>query len=118
MLEIDSAGAATDWGNGRPRPPRLYFSAEGDDVTERTLENTESSDTCVNDCFIHPLIPELPFRGAGNSGMGKYHGRYGFEAFTNARGVLYQGAKLDPAVKYPPYSGYEQMRGLIGKLMP
>ena len=50
--------------------------------------------------------------------MGKYHGRYGFEAFTNARGVLYHGAKLDPSVKYPPYSEHKRMHQLIGKLMP
>jgi acyl-CoA reductase-like NAD-dependent aldehyde dehydrogenase len=52
------------------------------------LEATNSGDACVNDCSVHPLVPELPFGGVGNSGMGKYHGRWGFEAFTNARGVL------------------------------
>jgi hypothetical protein len=39
-------------------------------------------------------------------------------AFTNARGVLYHGAKLDPGVKYPPNSEHERAHGLIGKLMP
>jgi len=71
----------------------------------------------VNDCSIHPLVPELPFGGAGNSGMGKYHGHWGFEAFTNARGVLYHSALLDPGVKYPPYTEHERERGLLNKLM-
>jgi len=66
------------------------------------LEATNSGDAAVNDCSVHPLVPELPFGGVGNSGMGKYHGRWGFEAFTNARGVLYHSARIDPGVKYPP----------------
>jgi hypothetical protein len=41
--------------------------------------------------------------GVGNSGMGKYHGCWGFEAFTNARGVLYHSGIFDPGVRYPPY---------------
>jgi hypothetical protein len=48
-----------------------------------------------------PTDPELPFGGVGNSGMAKYHGRWGFEAFTNARGVLYHSPLIDPGVKYP-----------------
>jgi aldehyde dehydrogenase (NAD+) len=84
----------------------------------RSWRLPESGDACINGCSIHLLIPELPFGGVGNSGVGKYHGRYGFEAFTNARGVLYHGAKIDPGVKYPPYSEHERMHGIIGKLTP
>lgn len=69
----------------------------------------------VNDCSIQPLIPELPFGGVGNSGMGKYHGHFGFEAFTNAR-VLYHSAKIDPSVRYPPYSEHQRERALGAKL--
>jgi aldehyde dehydrogenase (NAD+) len=50
--------------------------------------------------------------------MGKYHGHWGFEAFTSARGVLYRHAMLDPGVKYPPYSEHERMHGVIAKPMP
>jgi hypothetical protein len=64
------------------------------------------------------LVPELPFGGVGTSGMGKYHGRWGFEAFTNARGVLYHSAKIDPGVRYPPFNEHTLMRKLEMKLMP
>jgi hypothetical protein len=67
---------------------------------------------------FHPLFPELPFGGVGNSGMGKYHGRWGFEAFTNARGVFYHSTKLDPGVRYPPYSKNKLQRAITNKLMP
>jgi hypothetical protein len=50
--------------------------------------------------------------------MGKYHGRWGFEAFTNARGVLYHSAAIDPGVRYPPYSQHTLERKIGSKLMP
>jgi acyl-CoA reductase-like NAD-dependent aldehyde dehydrogenase len=77
-------------------------------VAERIIEATESGDAAINDCAIHPLIPGLPFGGVGNSGMGKCHGRWGFEAFTNARGVMYHNTRIDPGVRYPPYSRHAQ----------
>lgn len=70
----------------------------------------------VNDCSLHPLVPELPFGGVGNSRMGKYHGHWGFEAFTNARGALYHSPRIDPGVRYPPYSEHRRERALESKL--
>lgn len=106
VLEIDSVEAVIDWINDHPRPLGLYVFTEDQDVAERILEATDSGDACVNDCAIHPMVPELPFGGVGNSGMGKYHGRWGFEAFTNARGVLHHSAQIDPGVMYPPYADH------------
>jgi acyl-CoA reductase-like NAD-dependent aldehyde dehydrogenase len=117
VLEIGSVEAVIDWVNERPRPLGLYVFTEDEDVAERILDATNSGDACVNDCSVHPLIPELPFGGVGNSGMGKYHGRWGFEAFTNARGVLYHSAKLDPGVKYPPYTEHTRERKVMDKLL-
>jgi acyl-CoA reductase-like NAD-dependent aldehyde dehydrogenase len=117
MLEIDSVEKVIDWVNERPEPLGLYVFSEDEEVTERILDATNSGDVCVNDCSVHPLIPELPFGGVGNSGMGKYHGRHGFEAFTNARGVLYHSARIDPGVKYPPYTEHTHEREAMDKLL-
>jgi aldehyde dehydrogenase (NAD+) len=116
VLEIDSVAAVIDWVNNHPRPLGLYIFAEDDDVVLPILDGTESGDAVVNDCSLHPLVPELPFGGVGNSGMGKYHGRFGFEAFTNARGVLYHSPKIDPGVRYPPYSEHQRERAIESKL--
>jgi aldehyde dehydrogenase (NAD+) len=48
----------------------LYIFAEDDDVVDQILDATESGDAVVSDCSVHPLVPELPFGGVGNSGMG------------------------------------------------
>jgi aldehyde dehydrogenase (NAD+) len=113
VLEIASVEAVIEWVNSRPIPLGL---AEDLAVAERILDATESGDAVINDCAIHPLVPELPFGGVGNSGMGKYHGKWGFEAFTNARGVLYHSAKIDPGVRYPPYTKHTLERAVENKM--
>jgi aldehyde dehydrogenase (NAD+) len=118
VLEIASVDAVVDWVNSRPSPLGLYVFAEDADVADRILTATRSGDAEVNDCAIHPLFPELPFGGVGNSGMGKYHGHWGFEAFTNARGVLHHSSLVDPGVRYPPYTRHTLERPLINQLMP
>ena len=117
ILEIDSVEKVVEWVNERPRPLGLYIFTGDESVAERIFDATDSGDACVNDCAIHPLVPELPFGGVGNSGMGKYHGHWGFQSFTNARGVLYHGPQLDPGVKYPPYSEHKFQRKIMNKLL-
>lgn len=118
VLEIDSVAGAIEWVNSRPRPLGLYIFAEEVGLAERILDSTESGDAAINDCTIHPMVPELPFGGVGASGMGKYHGRWGFDTFTNARGILYHSTRIDPGVRYPPYAEHRLERAIEGKLMP
>lgn len=54
---------------------------------------------------MHMVVPELPFGGVGESGMGRYHGRWSFETFTHRKGVLAKSTHFDLPVRYPPYSG-------------
>jgi aldehyde dehydrogenase (NAD+) len=103
VLEVESVRQVIDFVNARPSPLGLYVFAEDGRVAWQILGATASGDAAVNDCTIQPLIPGLPFGGVGNSGMGKYHGEWGFRAYTNARGVLDHGTRIDPDLRYPPY---------------
>lgn len=103
VIEISSIAEAISHVNAGQKPLGLYVFAEQATVAEEILSATASGNAVVNDCTIHPLVPELPFGGVGESGMGKYHGKWGFRAYTNARGVLYHGTDPDPGVRYPPY---------------
>jgi aldehyde dehydrogenase (NAD+) len=103
VVEVDKVEQVINFVNARPSPLGLYVFAEDQRVAEQILNETTSGDAVVNDCTIHPLIPDFPFGGVGNSGMGKYHGEWGFRAYTNARGVLNHSTQMDPDV-YPPYS--------------
>jgi aldehyde dehydrogenase (NAD+) len=113
VLEVDSVREAVDFVNARPRPLGLYVFAEDQRVTEQILDATVSGDAAVNDCTIQPIIHDLPFGGVGNSGMGKYHGEWGFRAYTNARGVLYHSTRMDFAVRYPPYDRRKLLRAMV-----
>ena len=85
-------------------------------MAEQILDSTTSGDAAVNDCAIQPIIHDLPFGGVGNSGMGKYHGKWGFRTYTNARGVLYHSTRVDLGVRYPPYDRNTLLRGITGVL--
>jgi coniferyl-aldehyde dehydrogenase len=101
--------------NGRPRPLALYaFSYSRIDV-QRILRETISGGVTVNDTMLHVAQDALPFGGVGPSGMGVYHGRAGFDTFSNLRGVYYQRRFNGLALLRPPYG--ERFERLIGLLL-
>jgi aldehyde dehydrogenase (NAD+) len=113
VLEVDGVDQAIAHVNARPHPLGLYVFASDQAVVDRILAATASGDAAVNDCAVQPIIRELPFGGVGNSGMGKYHGEWGFRAYTNARGVLSRGTRFDAALRYPPYSRGTRLRNWL-----
>ncbi len=90
----------------REKPLVLYVFSRDRAVVRDVLARTRAGGTAVNDTLIHFYQLELPFGGVGHSGIGKGHGRYGFEAFTNARGVFDSRLKFSAIqLLYPPYVG-------------
>jgi acyl-CoA reductase-like NAD-dependent aldehyde dehydrogenase len=118
VIEVDSIEKVIQSIKSQPPPLGTYVFAEDLSVAERILDATESGSACINECTIQPFFPELPFGGVGNSGMGKYQGKFSFETFTNARGVLYHSTLIDPGVRYPPYSQHTFERKIEDKLAP
>ena len=116
VLEVGSVEEVIDHVNARPSPLGLYVFAGDGNVAERIVDATASGDAAINDCTVQPLVRELPFGGVGNSGMGKYHGEWGFRAYTNARGVLHRGTSFDPRLRYPPYSENTRLRDWLARL--
>jgi aldehyde dehydrogenase (NAD+) len=116
VLEVESIAEAIAFINARPNPLSIYVFSEDRAVAEQMLDATCSGDAVVNDCAVHPLVHELPFGGVGNSGMGKYHGEWGFRAYTNPRGVVYHSTALDVGVRYPPYSERKIARKIVARL--
>src|SRR6266545_2560571 len=114
VLEVDSVQEVIQFVNARPSPLGLYLFSEGSSVTEQILSSTSSGDADVNDCTLQPTIHDLPFGGVGNSGMGKYHGEWGFRAYSNARGVLSHSTKIDiGGLRYPPYDHNRILREIV-----
>ena len=116
VLEVADVQEMIDFVNARPSPLGLYVFSADPDVAEHILDSTVSGDAAVNDCTVQPIIHDLPFGGVGNSGMGKYHGEWGFRTYTNARGVLYHSTRLDLGVRYPPYDHNQALRRTLAHL--
>lgn len=92
-----------------PNPLSLYVFTSNKKVEDLYTEKVAFGGGCINNTLIHLANTELPFGGVGNSGMGVYHGKYSFETFTRAKGVVKTSTWIDPAVKYPPYKGKLKM---------
>ena len=80
-----------DFINARPRPLGLYFFGSDKAEIDRLLTETTSGGVTINDVAQHAAFPDIPLGGVGNSGMGAYHGRRGFQQFSHEKGVFRQG---------------------------
>lgn len=91
--------------NRKPKPLALYIFGTDKGEQKRIISETSSGAVCVNDCAIHFLHINLPFGGVNHSGIGKAHGFYGFQAFSNEKPVLVQRKGLTAvSMFYPPYT--------------
>ena len=96
----------------RPKPLALYIFAEDKKVIREVTGRCRYGGGCVNDCVIHLATSNMGFGGVGESGMGAYHGRTGFDTFSHTKSVLDKKTWMDLPMRYQPYK-----RGLYGKLL-
>ena len=113
VCTYESLDEAVDFVNGREKPLALYFfgkSSDGKSVVRRT----SSGGACINDTIMHIVNEKVPFGGVGNSGMGRYHGKLSFDAFTHERAVIITPRHIDLPFRYMPYKLYGLFRKILG----
>jgi len=89
----------------RAHPLSIFLFSNDDGEVRRVLDATTSGAVTINDVMTHAYDDDLPFGGVGSSGMGAYHGREGFLAFSHARGIYRQSDKQeDVLLARPPFS--------------
>lgn len=88
-----------------PNPLAFYLFTSSSQIEKEWLHTIPFGGGCINNCSWHLTNQHLPFGGRGNSGMGRYHGRYSFETFSHPKSILKTPTWFDPAVKYPPLKG-------------
>jgi coniferyl-aldehyde dehydrogenase len=104
LVEYRHLDEAIAYVNARPHPLAFYyFDEEAERVTE-VVGRVISGGVTINDCIFHVGQPALPFGGIGPSGMGRYHGFDGFEAFSHKKGVMWQGRWSALGLLRPPYT--------------
>ena len=104
VLTYDDLEQAIATVESRPRPLALYLFTENKAVVDRVLAKCRFGGGCINDCIIHLATSEMPFGGVGESGMGGYHGKFGFEEFSHYRSIVDKKTWMDLPVRYQPYT--------------
>ncbi len=104
IITVDSIDEGITFVNNRPKPLALYAFSDKDDVLDKIISRTSSGSVCTNDTMLFMTNPELPFGGVGNSGMGSYHGRAGFDTFSHLKTVMKRSFALDVFFRYAPFS--------------
>jgi aldehyde dehydrogenase (NAD+) len=97
------------------KPLALYVFSEDSRVVEDIFQHTTSGGAVVNNVLLHIANPYLPFGGVGMSGLGHYHGRYGFKTFSHERAVVVQKLPSAASLFFPPYDG-KGLKGLAARL--
>jgi len=120
ILKMDSVDNMVDLINAGEKPLAMYiFGPEA--AADKIIARTSSGGVCVNDTVYHILNPDLPFGGVGGSGIGRYHGKWGFDEFSHVRSVMYRATWLDLPQRYPPYTDANlkmMEKLLVGPLIP
>jgi aldehyde dehydrogenase (NAD+) len=103
VLAYDHIEQALDHIRAHDKPLALYLFTGNKALQDRVLQSVPFGGGCINDTIVHACSPNLPFGGVGPSGMGRYHGKAGFEMFSNLKSVLRQTTLFDLPFRYPPY---------------
>lgn len=102
----------TDFVTSREKPLAFYYFGKESEGWE-IIRRTSSGGGCINDVIMHIANENVPFGGVGNSGMGRYHGKDSFEAFSHTRSIIATGNLTDLPFRYMPY----RMFGLVKKIL-
>lgn len=97
------------------KPLSAYLFTNDSEEKENFISKISFGGGCINDVAMHLSNDSLPFGGVGNSGMGNYHGKFGFEAFSHQKAILDRATWGEPDLKYPPYT--EKKLNWIKKLL-
>ena len=103
ICPYDKIEEAVDYINNREKPLSAYLFTKDKKIKQYVRDNTSSGALDINETLLHFSSKFLPFGGVGNSGMGHYHGKWGFENMSHLKPVLDQTSFLIP-LKYPPFN--------------
>ncbi|TYI31090.1 hypothetical protein ES332_A05G429700v1 [Gossypium tomentosum] len=106
--------------NRKPKPLAAYLFSDDEQIKRKFVQNIYAGGMAINDTILQVTVPTLPFGGVGESGMGSYHGKFSFDAFSHKKAVLYRSFAGDSPTRYPPYTPgkKKQIKALLsGKLL-
>lgn len=105
VLPFDRLEDAVQIVQNHPNPLAAYFFSRNKQALREMKKAFSYGSCCINDTVLHLASPYLPFGGIGQSGMGKSHGKYGFLTFSHLQGCYQRYGRIEPSLRYPPYTG-------------
>lgn len=116
VIAYDSTDELVARVNAHGTPLALYVFTSNKELVKTLWSRCRFGGGCVNDTLSHFLNERLPFGGIGTSGMGGYHGLWGFNAFSHHKSLLRRAVRPDIPLRYPPYSGKGWLRRILSAL--
>jgi len=105
VMTVQSLDDAISFVNSRPKPLAAYLFTKTKGIRERVVKEVPAGGMLINHMLFHFATNKLPFGGVGPSGMGAYHGKFGFEEFSHRKSVMTKPTRPDvSAMIYPPYT--------------
>ena len=104
ILTFDNMEDVIDTVNAHDKPLALYIYAEDKQVIRSVTSRCAFGGGCVNDCIIHLATSNMGFGGVGESGMGAYHGKIGFDTFSHYKSIVDKKTWMDLPMRYQPYN--------------
>ena len=105
VVTVRNLDEAIEFVNARPKPLAAYLFTKAKAVRERVIKEVSAGGMVINHLLFHFATHKLPFGGVGPSGLGAYHGKFGFEEFSHRKSVLTKPTRPDIAsLIYPPYT--------------
>ena len=104
IVTLDNISEAIPFVNQRAKPLALYAYTNDSVYEQDVLHDTSAGMVCINDGFMFAANSNLPFGGVGNSGMGAYHGKIGFDNFSHLKTVMKRSFFFDLDLRYPPFN--------------
>ena len=96
----------------REKPLAFYYFGKEKDGWD-LVRRTSSGGGCINDVIMHIANEKVPFGGVGNSGMGRYHDKDSFEAFSHTRSIISTGTWIDLPFRYMPYKLFSLVKKIL-----
>ncbi|MBE6702413.1 MAG: aldehyde dehydrogenase family protein, partial [Ruminococcaceae bacterium] len=109
ILTFKHLADAIDHINSWDRPLALYIFSNSKKRIDRVLNGTRFGGGCINDVIVHLATPYMGFGGVGESGMGAYHGKTGFDTFSHQKAILHKKNWLDLPMRYQPYNRWKEL---------
>ncbi|QHO19032.1 hypothetical protein HN873_035296 [Arachis hypogaea] len=107
IITVNKIGESIEFINSRPKPLAIYAFTKDETLKRRILTETSSGSVTFNDTMVQFLCDTLPFGGVGQSGFGRYHGKYSFDTFSHEKAVMHRSLCLEIEPRYPPWSKFK-----------